>query len=220
MLILFASCIFDLPSVGTSPILFKCTGGCGGTPPWGNVITAVMLTCRVRGGRSLPAVASIVRESNLRFDEKISPNETIFLQSVHSAQINPRGFAAFVDLVKTAASQGIPKQEILDRRNECLNVGLPAEVLTRGMVIHPENVLMAGLIGNLHRMIQTDLDLVVELAAAKRVAVLNGEQPVRVAFERIDAELLQFSMHKLDAISEFFNEEEITVSCTRIACRM
>jgi len=196
--------IFDFMRAKQYPYLYKTEGGCGGSPPWGNLFTSAAAMFRYRRGRARRGIVGIMKESSMLLNGSIEPSETFFVKNLSLATSGDARWEAIrSSAVKTDehwTSMGLAKPTPLEVTDDEV---VPPELLPMSDVVEPRDALTGIAISFLREKgyILTEYDLVQKAQEKKRLESLWGIVPLRDIADQIELRKESYKEAFLETLS-------------------
>lgn len=197
--------VFDFTKSKLFPFLYRWEGGCGGGPPWGNLLTAVGAIHRHRRGRATKGILGVMADANALHNGTIAPKDAIFAKSLTLAL---SGDARWLQI----------RNELENQRDETADLGLPVfntrimevadrtipkTLISKSEVIDPGDALTGVAISFLREKgyIMTEVDLVTFIEDRKRLDAIWGQIPLREIEDQIELRKKEYQESFLETIS-------------------
>jgi hypothetical protein len=195
--------IFDFMRSNIFPYMFHWEGGCGGAPPWNNLLTASAAIFRYKKGRASKGILGVMTDANLLHGGEISPGDALFTKNLNIALSGDTRWLTI-------------RSELENRRNAAEELGLeyepnlntnaeeiPAVLMSESEVIHPKDALTGVVVSFLREKsyLTTEMDLVSRLQDRKRLDAIWGSIPLREIENQIDVRKKEVKESYLETLS-------------------
>jgi len=205
MSIILANAIFDFEDSRSFPFLFKTEGGCGGVPPYGNLDTVYSAMHYYTRGKSRRAIVGVMEEAIAVNLGSLSPKDTFFLRSSHLANMGDHVWLKYESAYRTLLERGeLTASEANDLLAATEGTTLPADILTFGVEINPDNYVVGSSIAQLRKdgLLMSEIDVKVLLDSRKREQAVMGEKPIGILMNEIRESQVAFKSNHLKTLSE------------------
>jgi len=204
--------IFDFMRAKQYPYLYKTEGGCGGSPPWGNLFTSAAAMFRYRRGRARRGIVGIMKESTMLLNGQIEPSETFFVKNLSLATSGDIRWEAIRSIALKTDEQwnsvGLDKPTPLELTDEEI---VPPELLVKSDVVKPRDALTGIAISFLREKgyLLTEYDLVQKAQEKKRLEALWGRVPLKDIADQIELRKQKYKEAFLETLSLMDTSEKI-----------
>jgi len=196
--------IFDFTKSKLFPFLFRWEGGCGGPPPWNNLLTAAGAIFRHRRGKATRGILGVMADANNLHCGNIAPKDALFTKNLTLAL---SGDARWADV----------RSELERQRMDAVDLGLPyntkvfesaestipTELANLGQFITPEDSLTGVAVSFLRDKgyVTTEMDLVTFIEDRKRLEAIWGRTPMKEIEDQIALRKQEYAEAYLEVIS-------------------
>lgn len=205
MSLLLALVSFDFVGCRSFPFLHKTEGGCGGSPPYNNIDTAISAIHKYTRGKSTRAILGVMKETvNIHLGET-KPKDSFFLKSSHLAQMGDQAWSMFTTAYQSLLKgRGISRTEALDLLHQEGGSTLPANLLECATDIAPDDVVVGTAISHLRNdgFLMTELDVKMLLNKREKERAVFGREPMRQVIRRLDEDSAKFKANHWKILSE------------------
>lgn len=199
--------IFDFVKSKQFPYLFKWEGGCGGAPPWNNLLTAAGSLFRYRRGRAQRGVLGIMEDSQALLTASRKPQDCWFARNLNLAMCDDRKWAAVTsELERRRAEADSHGAQYVPLETEVADNQLPPELVAKATVIEPEDALTGIAVSHLREKgyLMTEADLVSKNNSHERIMAVWGDRPLKEIEDQISLrkeEYREAYLERLDVLS-------------------
>jgi hypothetical protein len=173
--------IFDFMRSKIFPYLYPWEGGCGGSPPWNNLLTASAAIFRFRGGAAKTGLLGVMKDANSLQRGEISPEEAFFTKNLNLALSGDKQWLAIrshlENLKLEALNSGVEYEPAVLEDAENI---IPQELIDKSVTINPEDAMTGVALSYLREKgyILTELDLVERVQNEFRLKSVWGNIPM------------------------------------------
>jgi len=187
--LLMSNVIFDFSDAKSFPYLHRTEGGCGGSPPYGNVETAYSHIRRFNRGKSTKALLGVMKETVDIHLQQRKPKDCFFTRSSKIAQMGDKRWLDYVSSYK-ALRKGldISDSELRDLLRGQADVSLPQDVLDLGIEIESDSPIIGSAISHLRKdgFILTELDVKSMIDNQIKTRAIGGTVPIGTVLAELD----------------------------------
>jgi hypothetical protein len=204
--------VFDFTKSKLFPFLFRWEGGCGGPPPWNNLLTAAGAIFRHRRGRATKGILGIMADANNLHSGNIKPADAFFAKNLSLAL---SGDSRWADI----------RSELERQKNETADLGLPfnqrviesadrtipSELITKSQIVTPDDALTGVAISFLRDKgyITTELDLVTYVEDRRRLDAIWGIVPMMEIEDQIALRKQEYAEAYLEMLSDLSKTKKL-----------
>jgi hypothetical protein len=205
MALVFATVSFDYTSAQSFPYLHKTEGGCGGSPPYGNIDSAISGIFKYTRGRSIRAIVGVMAETVKIHLNEMKPAESFFLKSSHLAQMGDKRWLEYITAYRSLQSEGgLSRAETNSLLRALEGSQLPSEMLDLATDIEPANASIGVAISHLRNdgFIFTELDVKMLLNKRAKERAVFGTVPMRQVLQELEEEQRLFKTNHWKVLTE------------------
>jgi len=180
--------VFDFVKSKRFPYLFSWEGGCGGSPPWNNLLTAAGSLFRYKRGRARRGVLGIMEDVNLLLTGNRKPNDCWFARNLNLAMCDDERWARVTSELEWRTSDAhAAGLEPVSYEREVADNQLPVELTVKSTTIRPDDPLTGVAISHLREkgFLLTESDLISKHNAWLRTMAVWGDTPLREIEDQI-----------------------------------
>lgn len=175
--LLIATQTLDFTTSIASPILYKSEGGCGGAPPWRNIMTGYFYNYHFNRGRAKDAHAMIMAETNAVMQGFKKPQDCHVLHATRLIQADPNQFEKLESTLQGTNLSGVEISKLLD------SIGgdpLPLDLDLKSIEIFPADQAIGVAISKLRNegLVMTELDVKIMFESEKKQNSITGNIPI------------------------------------------
>jgi hypothetical protein len=173
--------IFDFMRSKIFPYLYPWEGGCGGSPPWNNVLTAAAAVFRFRGGAAKSGIMGVMQDANSLQRGEISPEDAFFSKNLNLALSGDKQWLAIRSTLENLKHEAyLEGTEYVPQIVEEAEDLIPPELIEKSTTINPEDAMTGVALAFLREKgyILTELDLVERVQNEVRLKAVWGTIPM------------------------------------------
>jgi hypothetical protein len=204
--------IFDFTRSKLFPFLFGWEGGCGGPPPWGNLLTAAGAIFRHRRGKATKGILGVMADSNNLHTGNIAPKDALFAKNLTLALSGDSRWATVRSELerqrKDTADLGLPvNQKVFESAERTI----PNELIQKSEIVNPSDALTGVAVSFLRDKgyVTTELDLVTFIEERKRLDAIWGVTPLREIEDQIALRKKEYADAYLELLSEIASRQRL-----------
>lgn len=205
MALLLANGIFDFEDARTFPYLFKTEGGCGGSPPYGNLDTVYSALFHYTRGKSRRGILGVMEEAVAVNTGALAPKDTFFLRNSHLANMGDKVWLRYESAYRSLLEQNaIGRSEAEDLLREQEAQVLPDYIKNLGVEIEPHSYVVGASLSSLRKegLIMSEMDVKAALDNRVRQMAILGDEPIGVLNKRLKDEATAFRGKHLKILSQ------------------
>lgn len=205
--LLLGTVIFDYESAKSFPFLTKNEGGCGGAPPWGNLMTLWSYLHYFHRGKSKKTIIGIMKESVRLFEGSIKPRDCIFTRATHLAIAGDTAWKRYVQAYKSLRENNLNDIDMQDLVRTMSGTNLPTELLEKAIVVQSTDYTIGVVLAKLRTegLIMTETDAKIYEQSLRKANAIVGEIPFRQILLEIEAEKQDFKKRSLKILSDLYD---------------
>jgi hypothetical protein len=203
--LLLANAIFDFEDARTFPYLYKTEGGCGGSPPYGNLDTVYSAMFHYTRGKSRRGILGVMEEAVAVNTGSLAPKDTFFLRNSHLANMGDKVWLRYESAYRSLLEQNsIGKSEANDLLREQETQVLPDYIKNLGVEIEPHSYVVGASLSSLRKegLIMSEMDVKAALDNRVRQAAILGDEPIGSLNKRLKEEATAFRGKHLKILSQ------------------
>lgn len=180
---------FDFVGSKQFPFLFKWEGGCGGAPPWNNLLTSAGAVFRYKRGRARRGILGIMEDTHLLITGNRKPKDCWFARNLNLAMNNDERWARVTSELEWRSSEAHKAGlEPVTLEREVADQQLPVELINLSATIVPDDTLTGIGISYLREKgyILTETDLISAHNSHLRTMSIWGDIPMREIEDQIN----------------------------------
>lgn len=204
--------IFDFLKAKIFPFLYRWEGGCGGAPPWNNLLTAGGAIFRYRRGKATKGIVGIMADANNLHLGFIKPSEALFAKNLNLALSGDARWLSIRNELEIrrqdAAGLGLPvNKELMESAERTI----PQELMEKSQLVNPGDALTGSAISLLREKgyVTTELDLVTYIEDRKRLDAVWGVVHMKEIEDQILVRKQEYKEAYLETLTEISNREKL-----------
>lgn len=204
--------IFDFTKSKQFPFLFGWEAGCGGPPPWNNLLTAAGSIFRHRRGKATKGILGVMADANNLHNGNIAPGDALFAKNLNLALSGDTRWAEIRSELERqkvdSADLGLPYNT---KVMESAERTIPPELLVESQVVTPSDALTGVAISFLRDKgyVTTELDLVTKIEDRKRLDAIWGKTPMIEIEDQIALRKKEYADAYLELLSEISAKKKL-----------
>nr|WGN96449.1 MAG: hypothetical protein [Leptosphaeria biglobosa narnavirus 1] len=205
MALILANAIFDFEDARTFPYLFKTEGGCGGSPPYGNLDTVYSALFHYTRGKSRRGILGVMEEAVAVNTGSMAPKDTFFLRNSHLANMGDSVWLRYESAYRSLLEQNaIGRSEAEDLLREQETQVLPDYIKNLGVEIEPNSYVVGASLSSLRKegLIMSEMDVKAALDNKVRQRAILGDEPIGLLNKRLKEEATAFRGKHLKILSQ------------------
>jgi hypothetical protein len=205
MALLLGLQIFDFTKSKLFPYLYRWEGGCGGGPPWGNLLTAAGAIFRYRRGGATRGILGVMSDSNNLHTGNIKPADALFAKNLNLALSGDSKWLTIRSELerrkKDAADLGLPYSQ---KTTEVAEKVIPGDLMNKSQVVMPDDALTGVAVSFLRDKgyVKTELDLVTYVEDRNRLNSVWGYIPLQEIEDQIALRKREYADAFLETLTE------------------
>lgn len=197
--------IFDFARSNMFPYLFKWEAGCGGSPPWNNVLTAGAAIHRFKRGKAQVGLLGIMNDSNRLQRGEIRPEEAFFTKNLNLAMSGDKNWFTIRSELERQKLDALHEDTEWDTKLRIeADKTIPLELQELSAVIDPDDAYTGVAVSFLREKgyILTELDLVEREENELRLKAVWGRVPMRDIEDQIELRKQEYQESFHEKISQ------------------
>jgi len=204
--------VFDFTKSKLFPFLFRWENGCGGAPPWNNLLTSAGAIFRHRRGKATKGILGVMSDANNLHKGNIKPADALFAKNLVLALSGDSRWADVRSELERqkglSADLGLPfNQKVIESAERTI----PQELVLKSQLINPEDALTGVAVSHLRDKgyITTELDLVTFIEDRKRLDAIWGRVPMMEIESQIALRKQEYAEAYLEILSDIASKKKL-----------
>jgi len=192
LMLVLGTVVFDFSNCREFPYLYSTEGGCGGAPPWGNLLTVEFAAYHFNRGKAKGVIQRLMEESIYITQEGGNPQNVSLLHAAHLAQGDPGSYLEMEAKLKSLNREGFSSADVEEIIQLKRGTELPTTLKDKAIELLPTNFAVGSIISHLRSQgqIMTELDARIALINQKKYLAIGGNRPMRDVLEELEIEKL------------------------------
>jgi hypothetical protein len=204
--------VFDFTKSNLFPFLFGWESGCGGPPPWNNLLTAAGAIFRYRRGKAIKGILGVMADANNLHNGNIRPDEALFTKNLTLALSGDTRWAEVrSELERQRGDFADLGLAVNQRVLESAERTIPQELISSSQLVNPEDALTGTAVSFLRDKgyLVTELDLVTYIEDRKRLDAIWGHVPLMEIEDQIKVRKQEYAEAYLEILSEIGKKNKL-----------
>lgn len=200
---------FDLSESVSLPILFESEGGCGGEPPFGNILSWQGMLYHFRRGRIRQTAIALMRETRDVLRLVTAPQATTVVSVAHLAMSGVGPWKRLAGVIENARNAGWNQPSLEELSRVTRGIPVPTEIKDLEIDVPNTNVYVGLALARLRKegVIYTTTDVLAHLQKVERLKAVAGDKPMGLVIAQQEAEKEKWKRQAFNQLEQFWSKE-------------